>query len=478
MAARQSGDIRTLLGGGTEEDRVSIAHFLVGAAFLAIGGLIEVIAVFSLRFADIFPVSFGRLESMANLTLMMGFAVISLLGGIYYVLPRLTGTRLWSVGLARVSLFLISVVVLGGLLTIGFGLGAGRQPFGLPWWIHLPLVFALAVPAIITIGTISRRQETRSFVTLWFVIGGVVWLPLLYLAYFAGDLPGLGSVAVAYSDLFFTAGFLTMFVFTVGTGLTYYTVVKEIDIPLASRQLAVVGFWSLGFAGVWWGVAQLVFGPGPTWVAGVAAALGLAFPIGALANASNLSLTLEGHWEKLSDKPGVTAGVLGAYMAVVVALMASFASFPTIGSVTALTAYWEAVEYAALLGVGTLLVAGISFEALPRAAGRRLPTTDRARSFNRLTVIGVGGVLVSLTAAGLISGYSWLGGSNSAAYIDVGDGWAAGSGATEALTLIALGFALVTFLGQLAYVSVVAGTVFSGRAVTQDLLVEVSATDE
>ena len=89
MAARQSGDIRTLLGGGTEEDRVSIAHFLVGAAFLAIGGLIEVIAVFSLRFADIFPVSFGRLESMANLTLMMGFAVISLLGGSYYVLPAL-----------------------------------------------------------------------------------------------------------------------------------------------------------------------------------------------------------------------------------------------------------------------------------------------------------------------------------------------------------------------------------------------------
>jgi hypothetical protein len=93
-------------------------------------------------------------------------------------------------------------------------------------------------------------------------------------------------------------------------------------------------------------------------------------------------------------------------------------------------------------------------------------------------VIGVGGVLVSLTAAGLITGYSWLGGSNSALYIDVGDGWAVGSGATDALTLIAVGFALITFLGQLAYVSVVAGTVFSGRAVTQDLLVEVSATDE
>ena len=478
MATSPSSTIRALLGGGADGDRVASSHFLVGALFLVLGGLLELLALFTLRFADISPVSFGRIEPMANLALMIGFGVITLVGGIYYVLPRLTGTRLWSADLAKRGLLLLSGLVVAGLALVGFGLGSGRPPFGVPWWLDIPMLLALAIPTVVTMGTIANRHEKRSFVTLWFIIGGTVWLPLLYLAFLAGHLPSVGSVGRAYSDLFFSAGFVTMFLFTVGSGLFYYTLVKEVDVPLASRQLASVGFWSLGFAGVWWGVSQLVFGPGPGWIDGIAAAFGLAFPIGTLANAANVSLTLEGHWEKLRDKPGVSSGVIGLYMAVGIALMASLAGFPSIGAVTALTGYWEAIEYAALLGVGTLLAAGIVFEALPRVAGRRMPTNNRARSFIRLTVVGVGGVLVTLAAAGIVSGQSWLAGSNSAAYIDAGDGWAAGAQASEALLLVALGFAVVAFLGQLAYASTVVGTLLTGKAVEQEVLVEKVTSDE
>ena len=470
--------MQALLGGGADEDRIATGHFLVGSLFLLLGGLIQLAALFSLRFDDLFPVSYGRLEAMSNVSLMLGFALLSLLGGVYYVLPRLTGTRLAGTGLARLTLFALAVLVSGGLLVIALGLGNGRQPLGLPWWMHIPIAVTLFLPALVALRTIANRVETRSFVTIWFVLAGLVWLPLLYLAYSAGDLPFLGSLAVTYSDLFFSAGFLTMVVIVIGSGLTYYTVVKELDQPLASRQLALVGLWSLGFAGVWWGIGQVVYGPGPGWVAGVAAALGLAFPIGALANAANVSLTLEGRWGEIGDRPGVMSGVLGMYLAVAVAVMASFASFPAVASTTALTAYWEAVEYAALLGVGTLLIAGISFEALPRAAGRRLPSHARARTFNRFTVVGVGGVLITLAAAGIISGYSWVAGSNTASYIDAGEGWALGAGAAEALTLIAVGFGVVVFLGQLAYVSVIVGTIFSGEAVTQEVLVDAEVSDE
>ena len=478
MAATQKADIRTLLGAGADEDRLAVSHFLIGAGFLVGGGLLQALAIFTLRFDDLLPIGYGLLESMANLTLVLGFAVISLLGGVYYVLPRLTGTRLWGADLARLALLGLTGLVLAGDLVLAVGLGSGRQPFGLDWWASVPIALVLFLPAAVTIGTLRNRRETRSFVTLWFVIGGVIWLPMLFLAHLVGELPVVGAVTASVSDLFLSAGVLTMVIITLGTGLVYYTVVKELDVPLASRQLGIVGFWSLGFAGVWWGLAQTVFGPGPDWIAGVAAALGLAFPIGALINAANVSMTLEGHWDEMGDRPGVASGVYGLYFAVAIAVMASFASFPTIGSVTALTTYWEAIEYAILLGAGSLLVAGITFEALPRAAGRRLPTSDRARTFNRLTIVGVGGVLVSLAAAGLVTGYSWLGGSNTAAFQDAGDTWAVGAGAAEVLTLVAVGFAIVTVLGQFAYASVVAGTIFSGKVVAQDLLVADGDDDE
>jgi len=479
LAETQTAQIRALLGGGTSEDRVAATHFMVGAGFLVLGGALALLALLSIRFADLFPITYGRLEPMANLTLMFGFVVVSLVGGIYYVLPRLTGTRLWSADLAGSGLLGISGLVVLGLLVIGFGFGSGRQPLGLPWWFHIPMLLLLTLPLIITVGTINRREEKRSFVTLWFVMGGVVWLPLLYLAYFVGDLPSLGAVAVEYSNVFLSAGFVTMFVFTVGTGLFYYTVVRELDVSLASRQLALVGFWSLGFAAAWWGAAQLIFGPAPAWVAGVAAALGLAFPIGTLANAANVSLTLEGSWGDLSEKPGVTAGIYGLYLAVAVATLAALAGFRSIASVTSLTAFWEAIEYAAIAGPGALLVAGVSFSAIPRLVGREISSLKRARSFSRLTVIGSIGTLLFMSAAGILSGYSWIGGSNTAAYIDAGEGWAAGLGTSfETLMLVAIGFAFVTFAGQLAYAATIFGTVTTGKATTQEVLVSREPGDE
>lgn len=479
MTETQTAEIRALLGGGTAEDRVAATHFMVGAGFLLLGGALALLALLSIRFADLFPITYGRLEPMANLTLMFGFAVISLAGGIYYVLPRLTGTRLWSADLAGSGLLGISGLVVVGLLIIGFGFGTGRQPLGLPWWFHIPMLFLLTLPLIITVGTISNRVETRSFVTLWFVIGGVVWLPLLYLAYFIAEIPGLGAVAIEFSNVFLSAGFVTMFVLTVGTGLFYYTLVKELDVSLASRQLALVGFWSLGFAAAWWGAAQLIFGPAPTWVSGVAAALGLAFPIGALANAANASLTMEGAWGKLSKRPGVSAGIYGLYLAVAVATLAALAGFRSIAAATSLTAFWEGIEYVAISGPGALLIASVTFSALPRVIGREIASLKRARSFSRLTIIGSVGTLLFMSAAGILSGYSWIAGSNTAAYVDAGDGWAAGLGTSfDTLMLIAIAFAFVTFVGQLAYASTVFGTVTTGNATSQEVLVAKETADE
>jgi hypothetical protein len=79
--------------------------------------------------------------------------------------------------------------------------------------------------------------------------------------------------------------------------------------------------------------------------------------------------------------------------------------------------------------------------------------------------------MISLVAAGLVSGFSWVAGSNSAAYVDAGDGWAAGAGASDVLLLVAFGFGVIAFLGQLAYAATVIGTVTIGRAVPQEILV-------
>ena len=124
MADTQTADIRALLGGGSDEDRVAATHFIVGAIFLVVGGLLHLLALFAVRFGDLFPISFGRIEPAANLLLMIGFAAVSLIGGVYYVLPRLTGTHLQGRSLAGLGLAGMSGLSVLGVLAIFFGWGA------------------------------------------------------------------------------------------------------------------------------------------------------------------------------------------------------------------------------------------------------------------------------------------------------------------------------------------------------------------
>lgn len=479
VATSQSTEIRALLGAGADEDRVAVAHFVTGTAYLVVGGVLALFGLLSIRFPSQSPVSYGRIEMMSNLSLMVGFVVITLTGGIYYVLPRLTGARLARVGLARFGLVALGGLTGIGLVAIFLGFGDGIQPLGLAWWLDVPLTVAAAIPAVVVLGGLRDRVEKHSYVTIWFVIGGVVWLPFLFLASTLATLPFANSLAQAYGGGFLSAGFVNMWLLTVGFGLFYYSVVKELDVPLASRQLALAGFWSLGFAAAWWGASQLIFGPGPDWLDGVAAALGLALPIGALANAANFSLTLDNSWADLPDHPGLSSGIIGSYLAVVVGTLAAFGSFPSIGSTVSLTSYWEGIEYAALLGVAPLLAAGTVFPGLSRLVGREVPSRARVRSFNMMTMFGAGGVLVSLVAAGIYAGYTWIGGSNGGAFTDVGEGWAQMSDPTVGtLTLIAVGFGVVSLLGQLAYAGVVFGTLTTGKSVEQEVLVERAGDDE
>ncbi len=473
MADNQKADIRALFGGGSGEDRIAAIHFVVGALFLALGSPLAVLALGSLRFPDILPITYGRLAPMAALTLIIGFGVISLVGGVYYALPRLTGTRLASARLAALGLAGMAALVLLGLAAVFMGMGSGRRPFAMPWWLDVPMLAVLCVPFLVTAKTIASRIETHSYVSVWFIIGGTTWMPLLYAAHAAGHAPFLASLTVAYADLFLTAGLVTMVILTLGTGLFYYTVVRELDIALASRQLAQVGFWSLGFAGVWWGLAQLTFGPGPGWLAGTVAALGLAFPIGALANAANISLTLDRSWREVADRPGVMSGVVGLFLAVGVGTMAALAGFRSIAAVTALTAYWDGIAYAAVAGAGALLIAGVSFSALPRLIGRSIASLARARSSHRLTLAGSVGVLAFMSAAGLVTGFSWVAGSNTGADPEVGGNWGAAVGASsDTLLLLAVLSAVVAMLGHFAYTSTILGTVVKGPARTQEVLVD------
>ncbi|HUO45989.1 MAG TPA: cbb3-type cytochrome c oxidase subunit I [Acidimicrobiia bacterium] len=449
-------------------------HLLASAAFLASGGILWLLALASVRFPGLVPMVHGHLRAMALTGLLLGWLVLGLSGGIYYVLPRLTGSPLQAEGLALLALPTHIVVVSLGMVAVGLGFGDGREPFALPLILDVLVLGLLTVPALVTLATIRHRHEESLYPTMWFILAAVIWLPILYLA---GNLPGLNSLAAALSDLVFSAGFLAVWGLGLATGLAYYAVPKTSDQPLANRQLAKVGFWSIIFGAVWAGPVQLVAGPLPEWSQGVAAVLGLALPIGAVANATNFSLTVGPGWRRLRQEPVLAAALAGSFLAVLATSLTAIAGFRSTAVVVALTAFWDGMLYLLVLGAIGLLFGAFAWHALPNLVGRSVDQ-GRASTVVRRTVVYVTITSLLLVSAGLAAGYSWAGGAFTGSFAPVGDGWSQAMGLSNLLYGLAVLFGLGALLSQLGLALSLYRALTSGRATVQEVLIESGGDDE
>ncbi len=468
-------DIRALIRADrTRPDSAAVAHVVVSIVFLVVGSLAAFAALLSMAFPSFIPLGYGVLRAMAMLSLLVGFATVSVVGGAYYVLPRLTGAPLWNENLARLGLLLIAGTSALGLVVVGAGFGDGAEPFALPWWLDLPLLAGLAVPALVALQTVRHKQENRIYVTIPYVMVGLLAMPLLYLV---GNLPGLTSLATALGDFWLSAAYPVAGVLLTAIGLGYYAVVKD-DRPLAGRQLAWIGHWSLLFGAGWFGVAQLAGGPVPDWLGAVAAAGGLAFPVGMIATAAALVATLEGSWRRDEEtNPVVMTAIAGTGLGVLISILAALAGFRSTSVLVAFTPYWEAIAFGLVLGVIPLLVASWTYQALPRMTGRRIFSTDAVRRHVRLTLIGAGLLVLLLVLAGLVPGYAWAGGAFTGTFAAVGEGWATASGPGRLLVGLAVIPGGVAVLGTLQLAAAVFFTITQGPAGPQEVLIT-AAGDE
>ncbi|HJR87610.1 MAG TPA: cbb3-type cytochrome c oxidase subunit I [Acidimicrobiia bacterium] len=446
-------------------DTAASRYLFAGTAFLALGALLWLAAIASMRFPGLLPLSFGHLRAMALIVLFLGWMVLGLAAAIFYLLPRLTAIPLQLEKQLNLALPLAVTVVVVAVAVVGLGFGDGGEPFSLPWWWDLPVLAVTALPLGPTLLTIRARREGMVYPSLWFAAAAVIWLPLLYLI---GNLPQVSSLAHALGNLVFTAGFLNVWGVGLAMGAVYYVVPKASGQPLASRQLAKVGYWSLLFGAIWMGPAQLVAGPQPEWLQAIAAVLGLALPLSAVANATNLALTVKDRWP--AGNPIVLAAVTGSGVIALASLAASFASFRSSAVLVGFTLFWEGIYVLFLTGIA-LLFAAFAWQAIPNLVGRALASTERALGVVRLVAISGTATGILLALSGLITGVAWSGAGFTGAFENVGAGWLESAGLPGIFTgLAVLGGLLLTW-GLLGLAVSVYRSLTSGKATVQEVLV-------
>jgi hypothetical protein len=207
---------------------------------------------------------FSRLRQGHVNTVLFAFLSGGMMGLWLYIVPRLAGRQLWSEVLGNISVILWNLAVLVGVVGLLTAHTQSREYAEFVWVVDVGVMIVLILNMFNLYMTIANRTEPKLYVSMWYVIGTLVWMPLLY---FIGNVmwnPPTGALTGINDTIFnwFYGHNVLGFWFTTGLlPVIYYIVPKETRTPLYSHVLSLIAFWGIAF--FYTGVGAHHLGPHP-----------------------------------------------------------------------------------------------------------------------------------------------------------------------------------------------------------------------
>jgi len=434
----------------------SIVWFMIG---LLMALLLAVKLVFP-RLLAAFPwMSYGRLAAAEASVITWGVLFTGFAGAMFVIVPRLTGTKLWSERIGAQTIVLHDQVVLAGVVMLLIGRTQGINGLELPWPIDILIVNSMLMVAQNVVSTTARRRERRLAPSLWYFLAAVIVLPVTYaFGNFAAPwYYGVNQQIVAGFAVAGTMAGLTL----LGVGTAYYVLPKATGQPIYSQRVALIGFWSFVFAAPWIGQIWSVQGPGQDYLETVAIAFAVWLVIPALCVLTNVVGTLRDAWDTAISEPAVKFVVGGTLFLVLGTVMLGIGSLRSMQDVIGHTTWDIATDTALSVGLGFFLIALVYYQ-FPRIIGRVLYSARwGTRQFWAQTT-GLLTVVASLAIAGLIQGDVQVAGIKTGSPVAFGDKWFVITQAIRPLFIIRIVGGGLVAIGLVIFVAHLMRTVTMG----------------
>lgn len=262
--------------------------------------------------------SYGRLRPLHTNAVIFAFAGNAIFYGVYYSLPRLCKTPMWSQKLSSLHFWGWQAIIVSAVLTLPFGINTSKEYAELEWPIDIAITIIWVVFGINMIMTILKRREKHLYVAIWFYIATFVTVAVLHVvnsfevpATLLKSYPIYAGVQDALVQWWYGHNAVAFFLTTPFLGIMYYFIPKAANRPIFSYRLSIVHFWSLIFIYIWAGPHHLLYTSLPGW----AQALGTVFSIMLIAPSwggmLNGLLTLRGAWDRVREDPVLKFLVVG-----------------------------------------------------------------------------------------------------------------------------------------------------------------------
>jgi len=398
-----------------KESSASVNFMLSASLWIVLGVLMGLVLALQFVFPDLFRgiswLVFSRLRQAHTNTVMFAFLSGGMMGLWLYIIPQLTGRRLWSELLGNVTMLLWNGALIMGIVGILTAHTQSREYAELVWAIDVAVMLVLLLNMLNLYMTIRRRVETKLYVSVWYITGTLIWMPMLY---FLGNVmwnPPSGALTGVNDTIFnwFYGHNVLGLWFTTGLlAVIYYVVPRETHTPLYSHFLSLIAFWGIAFFYTGVGAHHLLWAPIPYWLKTIAVAESIGMVLPVVAFMMNILLTMRGNWNRVLTSIPLRFMVTGWAAYVLVSYQGAHQALRSINQLTHFTQYVPGHAHLALLFFAASTVMGGTFYILPRALNCRLFSRNLANIQYSLYGVGFFFFFTGFMLTGLTQGTAWL----------------------------------------------------------------------
>jgi cytochrome c oxidase cbb3-type subunit 1 len=314
--------------------------------------------------------------------------------------------KLWSEKLGVATAILWNLIILSAVVALPMGLNKGWEYAELPTFTSVMVVIAWVLFGINIFATIAGRKYQQMYVTVWYMMGCILWTAFVYTT---------GNVAVFFTTGTNQANLNWMYVhnavgliFTpIGLGIAYYFIPKSSDTPLYSHRLSMVGFWSLAFVYVWTGAHHMIHGPISQWLQTIAITFSLMLLIPVWAVVYNFFATLKGQMQQLRDNVPLKFLLTGTVFYLLTCFQGPMHSLRSVNAIVSKTDWIPGHAHMALLGCFSFYAIAGTYYAVPRMWRIPLFSDKLANWTFWLMLIGGIGFFTTLWLGGFWQGWQW-----------------------------------------------------------------------
>jgi cytochrome c oxidase cbb3-type subunit 1 len=387
-------------------------HWLVVASFLALLASVKLVAPGFL--GGVAFLGYGRLSAMARDLFLYGWASQAAIAAGIWLMARFCNRTLGGVLLRTLinsAVVLWNLAVLLGTLAILAGYSTGVEWLEYPNWASAMLFLSFLMIGIWVVCLFDRRagieSGSRAEPALWYLVAGFCCFPWVY---------GTANLLLTWKPLqasaqgavqgWFCNGFLILWLLPVALGALYGLLTRISGQKVSHSKLVPLGFWLLILFGGWAGLARLIGGPIPAWMASAGVVAGVLFLMPILIVMINL-LGLR----KVGDNEVNTAWQFlrgGLSFALTAGILAATLAMPSISAFARFTGVTVSLDLLWLFGAISFPLFGVIYASLPGLLGRECWSVSLSGLHYWLTFAGLCLLTTILIFDGFFAGLALL----------------------------------------------------------------------